>query len=107
MLTSPPLKRGGRRGKECELASNDWRRGAAGSPDPELVTSRTRDPLASSMHQPPASCVIWSGGIDCFVELAWLAGRVEMASYGVDAIVVPARDPRVLAKQACSLSAVT
>jgi alkanesulfonate monooxygenase SsuD/methylene tetrahydromethanopterin reductase-like flavin-dependent oxidoreductase (luciferase family) len=50
---------------------------------------------------------IWSGGIDCFVELAWLAGRVEMASYGIDAIVLPARDPRVLAKQACSLSVVT
>jgi hypothetical protein len=32
----PPARdeAGGRRGKECELASNDWRRGAAGSPDP-------------------------------------------------------------------------
>jgi alkanesulfonate monooxygenase SsuD/methylene tetrahydromethanopterin reductase-like flavin-dependent oxidoreductase (luciferase family) len=50
---------------------------------------------------------IWSGGVDCFVELAWLAGRVEMASYGIDAIVAPARDPRVVAKQACSLQAVT
>jgi alkanesulfonate monooxygenase SsuD/methylene tetrahydromethanopterin reductase-like flavin-dependent oxidoreductase (luciferase family) len=50
---------------------------------------------------------IWSGGVDCFVELAWLAGQVSMRSYGVDAIVLPARDPRVLAKQACSLNAVT
>jgi len=50
---------------------------------------------------------IWSGGIDCFVELAWLAGQVDMPSYGIDAIVVPCRDPRVLAKQAASLSAVT
>src|SRR5579864_6719022 len=50
---------------------------------------------------------IWSGGVDCFVELGWLAGRVEMQSYGVDAIVMPARDPRVLAKQASSLVAVT
>jgi alkanesulfonate monooxygenase SsuD/methylene tetrahydromethanopterin reductase-like flavin-dependent oxidoreductase (luciferase family) len=50
---------------------------------------------------------IWSGGIDCFVELAWLAGKVDMASYGIDAIVAPCRDPRVLAKQAASLSAVT
>jgi alkanesulfonate monooxygenase SsuD/methylene tetrahydromethanopterin reductase-like flavin-dependent oxidoreductase (luciferase family) len=50
---------------------------------------------------------IWSGGIDCFVELAWLAGKVEMESYGIDAIVVPCRDPRVLAKQAASLAAVT
>jgi alkanesulfonate monooxygenase SsuD/methylene tetrahydromethanopterin reductase-like flavin-dependent oxidoreductase (luciferase family) len=40
------------------------------------------------------------------VELAWLAGQVHMPSYGVDAIVLPARDPRVLAKQACSLTAV-
>jgi alkanesulfonate monooxygenase SsuD/methylene tetrahydromethanopterin reductase-like flavin-dependent oxidoreductase (luciferase family) len=50
---------------------------------------------------------IWSGGVDCLVELAWLAGHVTMASYGIDAIVAPARDPRVLAKQACSLQAVT
>src|SRR5579859_4256700 len=50
---------------------------------------------------------IWSGGVDCFVELSWLAGQVDMASYGVDAIVSPARDPRVLAKQACSMNAVT
>src|SRR5438270_114913 len=49
---------------------------------------------------------IWSGGVDCFVELAWLAGQVKVATYGVDAIVLPARDPRVLAKQACSFSAV-
>src|SRR5438552_13181026 len=50
---------------------------------------------------------IWSGGVDCFVELAWLAGQVPMPTYGIDAIVLPARDPRVLAKQACSLNAVT
>jgi alkanesulfonate monooxygenase SsuD/methylene tetrahydromethanopterin reductase-like flavin-dependent oxidoreductase (luciferase family) len=50
---------------------------------------------------------IWSGGVDCFVELAWFAGGVEMASYGIDAIVSPARDPRVLAKQASSLQAIT
>src|SRR5438067_2702874 len=50
---------------------------------------------------------IWSGGIDCFVELAWLAGSVPMASYGIDAVVAPLRDPRALAKQACSLSAIT
>jgi alkanesulfonate monooxygenase SsuD/methylene tetrahydromethanopterin reductase-like flavin-dependent oxidoreductase (luciferase family) len=50
---------------------------------------------------------IWSGGVDCFVELGWLAGHFEMASYGIDAIVAPARDPRVLAKQASSLQAVS
>src|SRR3954452_8440489 len=49
---------------------------------------------------------IWSGGIDCFVELAWLAGNVRLPSYGVDAVVAPLRDPRAFAKQACSLSAV-
>jgi alkanesulfonate monooxygenase SsuD/methylene tetrahydromethanopterin reductase-like flavin-dependent oxidoreductase (luciferase family) len=50
---------------------------------------------------------IWSGGIDCFVELAWLAGHVDVPTYGIDAVVAPARDPRILAKQASSLSAVT
>ncbi len=50
---------------------------------------------------------IWSGGVDCFVELGWLAGHVAMRSYGIDAIVAPVRDPRVLAKQAASLHAVT
>src|SRR5436309_3521929 len=50
---------------------------------------------------------VWSGGVDCFVELAWLAGQVDIPTYGIDAIVAPARDPRVLAKQASSLHAVT
>ena len=50
---------------------------------------------------------VWSGGVDCFVELAWLAGHVDMPSYGISGIVAPARDPRVVAKQACSLQAVT
>ena len=50
---------------------------------------------------------IWSGGVDCFVELAWLAGSVAMASYGIDAVVAPLRDPRALAKQACSLAAIS
>ena len=50
---------------------------------------------------------IWSGGLDCFIELGWLAGQVEMASYGIEAIVLAARDPRVVAKQACTMSAIT
>jgi alkanesulfonate monooxygenase SsuD/methylene tetrahydromethanopterin reductase-like flavin-dependent oxidoreductase (luciferase family) len=50
---------------------------------------------------------VWSGGIDCFVELAWLAGNVPMRSYGIDAVVAPLRDPRALAKQAASLTAIT
>jgi alkanesulfonate monooxygenase SsuD/methylene tetrahydromethanopterin reductase-like flavin-dependent oxidoreductase (luciferase family) len=49
---------------------------------------------------------VWSGGLDCFVELAWLAGHVDMPTYGIHAVVAPARDPRVLAKQASSLHAV-
>ena len=54
-----------------------------------------------------SSFPVWSGGIDCFIELAWLAGQVDMPTYGIDAIVAPARDPRVLVKQASSLQAVT
>jgi alkanesulfonate monooxygenase SsuD/methylene tetrahydromethanopterin reductase-like flavin-dependent oxidoreductase (luciferase family) len=50
---------------------------------------------------------IWSGGIDCFVELAWLAGNLSMRRYGVEAVVAPLRDPRAFAKQACSLAATT
>src|SRR5580765_1205940 len=50
---------------------------------------------------------IWSGGIDCFVEIGWLAGAVSMPSYGIDAVVAPLRHPRALAKQACSLAALT
>lgn len=49
----------------------------------------------------------WSGGVDALVELAWLAGQVEMQMYGVNGIVLPARDPRILAKQASSVNAVT
>jgi hypothetical protein len=36
---------GGRRGKECEQARNDWRRGTASSPDP---WASSRD--CQSMH---------------------------------------------------------
>src|SRR2546428_11545440 len=50
---------------------------------------------------------IWSGGVDCFVELAWLAGQFQLPTYGIDAVVLPVRDPRIAAKQASSLNAVT
>src|SRR5881397_389824 len=30
---------------------------------------------------------VWSGGLDCFVELAWLAGHVDMPTYGIHAVV--------------------
>lgn len=50
---------------------------------------------------------IWSGGLDCFVELGWLAGQVDMARFGIEAVVLAARDPRVVAKQACTMSAIT
>lgn len=49
----------------------------------------------------------WSGGVDAFVELAWLAGQVDLRTYGINALVLPARDPRIVAKQASSLNAVT
>jgi alkanesulfonate monooxygenase SsuD/methylene tetrahydromethanopterin reductase-like flavin-dependent oxidoreductase (luciferase family) len=49
----------------------------------------------------------WSGGVDSFVELAWLAGQVDVRTYGINALVLPARDPRIVAKQAYSLNAVT
>jgi len=49
----------------------------------------------------------WSGAMDAFVELAWLAGQVDVRTYGLNALVLPARDPRIVAKQGSSLNAVT
>jgi alkanesulfonate monooxygenase SsuD/methylene tetrahydromethanopterin reductase-like flavin-dependent oxidoreductase (luciferase family) len=54
-----------------------------------------------------ASYPIWKGGLDPFAELAWLAGRFDLPFYGIEGIVLPARDPRIAAKQASSLAAVT
>jgi alkanesulfonate monooxygenase SsuD/methylene tetrahydromethanopterin reductase-like flavin-dependent oxidoreductase (luciferase family) len=54
-----------------------------------------------------ASYPVWQGGLDPFVEIAWLASRYELAHYGIEGIVLPDRDPRIAAKQASSLAAIT
>jgi alkanesulfonate monooxygenase SsuD/methylene tetrahydromethanopterin reductase-like flavin-dependent oxidoreductase (luciferase family) len=46
---------------------------------------------------------MWSGGLESFTELAWLAGRFPGASLGCTAAVLPLRDPLWLAKQAATL----
>jgi alkanesulfonate monooxygenase SsuD/methylene tetrahydromethanopterin reductase-like flavin-dependent oxidoreductase (luciferase family) len=46
---------------------------------------------------------VWSGGMETFTELAWLAGRFPGCSVAVGAAVLPLRDPLWLAKQAASL----
>ena len=54
-----------------------------------------------------SSFPIWSGGTDSFVHTAWLAGRFDLPTYGIEALILPARDPRIAAKQASSLAAMT
>ena len=46
----------------------------------------------------------WSGGMEPFTELAWLAGRYPSVRVGVGAAVLPLRDPLWLAKQASTLA---
>jgi alkanesulfonate monooxygenase SsuD/methylene tetrahydromethanopterin reductase-like flavin-dependent oxidoreductase (luciferase family) len=46
----------------------------------------------------------WSGGMEPFTELAWLAGRYPSIRVGVGAAVLPLRDPLWLAKQASTLA---
>jgi alkanesulfonate monooxygenase SsuD/methylene tetrahydromethanopterin reductase-like flavin-dependent oxidoreductase (luciferase family) len=46
----------------------------------------------------------WSGGMEPFTELAWLAGRYPSVRVGVGAAVLPLRDPLGLAKQASTLA---
>lgn len=46
----------------------------------------------------------WSGGLEPFTELAWLAGRHPSIRVGVGAAVLPLRDPLWLAKQALTLA---
>lgn len=45
----------------------------------------------------------WSGGLEPFTELAWLAGRHRSVRVGVGAAVLPLRDPLWVAKQALTL----
>jgi alkanesulfonate monooxygenase SsuD/methylene tetrahydromethanopterin reductase-like flavin-dependent oxidoreductase (luciferase family) len=54
-----------------------------------------------------SSFPIWSGGVDGYVQTAWLAGSFDVPTYGIEALVLPARDPRIAAKQASSLNAIT
>ena len=49
----------------------------------------------------------WSGGLEPFVELAWLGAPHPGARLGVAAAVLPLRDPLWLAKQAASLAHVS
>ena len=49
----------------------------------------------------------WSGGLDPFVELAWLAGRHPGVGIGVGAAVLPLRDVHTVVKQAATLDQLT
>jgi alkanesulfonate monooxygenase SsuD/methylene tetrahydromethanopterin reductase-like flavin-dependent oxidoreductase (luciferase family) len=49
----------------------------------------------------------WSGGMESFTELAWLAGRFPGSSVALGAAVLPLRDPLWVAKQAASLDQLT
>jgi alkanesulfonate monooxygenase SsuD/methylene tetrahydromethanopterin reductase-like flavin-dependent oxidoreductase (luciferase family) len=49
----------------------------------------------------------WSGGMESFGELAWLAGRYPGTSVGLGAAVLPLRDPLWVAKSAATLDQLT
>jgi alkanesulfonate monooxygenase SsuD/methylene tetrahydromethanopterin reductase-like flavin-dependent oxidoreductase (luciferase family) len=49
----------------------------------------------------------WSGGMEPFVELSWLAGRFPSMAVGVGAAVLPLRDVMWVAKQASTLDQLT
>jgi alkanesulfonate monooxygenase SsuD/methylene tetrahydromethanopterin reductase-like flavin-dependent oxidoreductase (luciferase family) len=49
----------------------------------------------------------WSGGMESFGELAWLAGRYPGASVALGAAVLPLRDPPWVAKSAATLDQLT
>jgi alkanesulfonate monooxygenase SsuD/methylene tetrahydromethanopterin reductase-like flavin-dependent oxidoreductase (luciferase family) len=49
----------------------------------------------------------WSGGLESFSELAWLAGRYPGASVALGAAVLPLRDPLWVAKSAATLDQLT
>jgi alkanesulfonate monooxygenase SsuD/methylene tetrahydromethanopterin reductase-like flavin-dependent oxidoreductase (luciferase family) len=50
---------------------------------------------------------VWSGGMESFTELAWLAGRFPGSSVAIGAAVLPLRDPLWVAKEAASLDQLT
>lgn len=49
----------------------------------------------------------WSGALEPFAQLAWLAGAVEPARIGLSAAVLPIRDVVNVAKQAATLDVIT
>lgn len=49
----------------------------------------------------------WSGGMEPFTELAWLAGRYPEIGIGITAAVLPLRDVMLVAKQAATLDHLT
>jgi alkanesulfonate monooxygenase SsuD/methylene tetrahydromethanopterin reductase-like flavin-dependent oxidoreductase (luciferase family) len=49
----------------------------------------------------------WSGGMEPFVELAWLAGRHPNLGIGLGAAVLPLRDVLYVAKQTATLDQLT
>jgi len=49
----------------------------------------------------------WQGGMESFVELAWLSGRFPAARIGISAAVLPLRDIEWLAKQANTMQHMT
>jgi alkanesulfonate monooxygenase SsuD/methylene tetrahydromethanopterin reductase-like flavin-dependent oxidoreductase (luciferase family) len=49
----------------------------------------------------------WSGGMESFGELAWLAGRYPGTFLGLGAAVLPLRDPLWVAKSAATLDQLT
>jgi len=50
---------------------------------------------------------MWSGGLESFTELGWLAGAFPSVALGCTAAVLPLRDPLWLAKQAATLDQLT
>ncbi len=46
----------------------------------------------------------WSGGLETFTELAWLAGRHPHLRFGVGAAALPLRDPLWTVRQAATLA---
>jgi len=50
---------------------------------------------------------VWSGGMEAFTELAWLAGRFPGCSVALGAAVLPLRDPLWVAKEAATLDQLT
>ena len=75
---------------------------AAAAVDAGLPTLWLGDGLLENADFP-----LWSGGLEVFTELAWLAGALPRAHLGCTAAVLPLRDTVWLAKQAATLDQLT